>query len=142
MKSPRWCNSFSGIYWVVNYAVRMAAVSITSLPFSAGGGCTGESWHSRSTLAFAGVEAFEGPAVCQGAVEAFDLAVGLRPVGAGAFGSDPGLGAGLTTQTVAVGRAVVRRTRSTWTPSAAYQATARRSTATAVVANSSSWISA
>src|SRR5664279_3640836 len=36
-------------------------------------------WHSCPSLAFAGVEAFERPAVGQGALEALDFVVGLRP---------------------------------------------------------------
>jgi hypothetical protein len=42
---------------------------------------------------FAVVEAGVGPAVGQGAVEAFDLAVGLWPVGPGAFVDDAEFGA-------------------------------------------------
>src|SRR3954453_503763 len=49
----------------------------------------------------------EGPAVGQGAVEALDLAVGLRPVGPGALGLDAQLGAGGAPGVGAVCRAVV-----------------------------------
>ena len=45
-------------------------------------------WQSRESGGFGAVELLEGPALGQGPVEAFDLAVGLWPVGAGLLGRD------------------------------------------------------
>jgi hypothetical protein len=55
----------------------------------------------------AAVDANVGPLLEQGAVTAFDLAVGLRPVGAGATLPDGGGEAGATEGGAAVGGAVV-----------------------------------
>ena len=52
-------------------------------------------WQSLAAFAFGGVAAGVAPAVGQGAVEAFDLAVGLWPVRAGAGVLDAELGAGV-----------------------------------------------
>ncbi|RLK09719.1 DNA-binding SARP family transcriptional activator [Micromonospora sp. M71_S20] len=49
----------------------------------------------------------EGPPVGQGSVEAFDLAVGLGPVGAGLLGGDAEFGAGIAPGVGLVGGAVV-----------------------------------
>ena len=53
------------------------------------------SFEFASAFGFGGVAACVGPAVGQGAVEAFDLAVGLRPIWPGALVLDPELGAGV-----------------------------------------------
>jgi hypothetical protein len=53
------------------------------------------------------VEAGVGPAIGERAEEAFDLAVGLRPVGAGALVRDAQRGAGIAPGVGLVGRAVV-----------------------------------
>jgi hypothetical protein len=59
-------------------------------------------------LGVAGVGPGVGPFVQQGAVEAFDLAVGLRPVGAGAFAGGAEVGQRLVPgAAVAVGEGVV-----------------------------------
>src|SRR5690606_24870399 len=50
-----------------------------------------------------------GPAVGEGAVEALDLAVGLRSVGAGLLRPDAELGAGVPPGVGLVGRSVVRQ---------------------------------
>ena len=52
-------------------------------------------WQSSTAGGFGGVELLEGPAVGQGPVEALDFAVGLGPVGAGAFVGDAELEAGV-----------------------------------------------
>lgn len=83
-----------------------------------------------------------GPALGEGAVEAFDLAVGLRPVGAGAFGVDAELGAGVAPGEGPVGRAVVGEDTFDGDAAGGEPAEARRRTAMAVAAVSSSWISA
>ena len=56
---------------------------------------------------FVTVEPGVGPAVGQGAVEAFDLAVGLGSVGPGPFVGDAEVGAGVAPGVGAVGGAVV-----------------------------------
>jgi hypothetical protein len=75
-------------------------------------------------------------------VEAFDLAVGLGSVGASLLRGDAELCAGIAPGGGSVSGTVVERTRSTRTPRAANQDTARRRTPIAVTAFSSSWISA
>jgi len=58
---------------------------------------------------FGGEQASEGPAGGQGAVEAFDLAVGLGSIGPCAFGSDTELEAGCCPAAAAVAGTVVRQ---------------------------------
>lgn len=60
-----------------------------------------------AALGLGGVAAGVGPAVGQGAVEAFDLPVGLRPIGPGALVPDAELVAGVSPQVRAVRAAVV-----------------------------------
>jgi len=66
-------------------------------------------WHSGQALVIAWAEPFESPPVGQGAMAALDLAVGLRPGGAGVSGGEAELGAGVAPQSAAVCRAVVCR---------------------------------
>jgi hypothetical protein len=53
-------------------------------------------WQGAAPRRFGGVEAAVGPPFGEGAVEPFDLAVGLRPVGAGALVCDAEFGAAVT----------------------------------------------
>lgn len=62
-----------------------------------------------SAFGLTGVEPGVGPSVGQGAVETFDLPVGLRSIRSGPFGSDAQLGAGLAPRGGSVCRAVVRQ---------------------------------
>ena len=67
-----------------------------------------EVWQGCASFGVAGVGAEVGPFVEQGAVEAFDLAVGLRPVGAGEFAGRAEFGQGLAPgDALAVGPGVV-----------------------------------
>ena len=54
-----------------------------------------EVWQGRRSIGVAGVGAGVGPLVEQGAVEAFDFADGLRPLGAGEIAGRAELGQGL-----------------------------------------------
>ena len=74
-------------------------------------------------LGLGGVGAGVGPVAGQGAVEAFDLAVGLGTVGAGALGLDTQLLAGGFLDLGA--ESLSDRTRSTLTPRALNHDTAR-----------------
>jgi hypothetical protein len=56
------------------------------------------SWQRLAPFGFAAVCLGVGPFVEQGAVEAFDLAVGLGPVGTGAFVGDARVGEGVAPQ--------------------------------------------
>ena len=82
----------------------------------------------------AAVDADVGPLLEEGAVEAFDLAVGLRPVGAGAAMADAGGQAGASEVGAAVARTVVGEHGRTLTPRSANQLRARCQNATAVTA--------
>jgi hypothetical protein len=64
-------------------------------------------WQGLAAGGFVGVMVGEGPAVGEGAVEAFEFAVGLGPVGPGFLGCDAEFGAGVAPQMAAVGGAVV-----------------------------------
>ncbi len=75
-------------------------------------------------------------------MKALELAVRLRAVGPGALGSDAELAARGAPGVALVALPLSDRTRSIVMPRAANQAVARRSTAIAVAAVSSSWISA
>jgi hypothetical protein len=63
-------------------------------------------WQGGSAGGFGVVELLERPAVGEGAVEAFDLAVGLGPVGPDPLVGDAELGAGLAPEAGAVAGAV------------------------------------
>ncbi len=66
-------------------------------------------WEGVAPLGLAGVVPGVGPPVGQGAVESFDLAIGLRPVGPCVFRGDAQVVAGVAPEPGTVGRAVVRQ---------------------------------
>ncbi len=63
-------------------------------------------WQGGAALGFGGVGLGVGPFVREGAVEPFDLAVGLGPVGPGALVGDGQLDAGSGPRLRAVARAI------------------------------------
>ena len=63
-------------------------------------------WGGLAARCFGVVEPFERPPVGEGAVEAFDLAVGLGPVGPSAFVGDVQLSAGVGPQVALAAAAV------------------------------------
>ena len=89
-----------------------------------------------------GVELLVGPAVGHGAVEAFDLAVGLGSPGSGPLVCDAEVGAGVAPQVETVGRAVVGQHALDGDAAFGEPGDGSVQDAAAVTAFSSSWISA